>query len=90
MSFAVSYIAGGCFVPLLVRKTVCEFVANELEEFVLRLIGTCEVGYTAIVFGTLSSLLVVGVFAAANSVVFFSGSSPESYQRASEELDESV
>jgi hypothetical protein len=54
-SFAVSYIAGGCFTPLLVRKTVCEFIANELEEFILRLIGTCEVGYTAIVFGTLSA-----------------------------------
>jgi hypothetical protein len=90
MSFAVSYIAGGCFVPLLVRKTVCEFIANEFEEFILSLIGTCEVGYTGIVFGALSSLLVVGLFAAANGVVFFFGSSHESYQRASEELDESV
>jgi hypothetical protein len=89
-SFAVSYIAGGCFVPLLVRKTLCELSANELEEFVLRLIGTCKTGYTAIVFGTLSSLLVVGIFAAANGVVFFSESSHEIYQRASEELDDSV
>ena len=81
MNFVLSYVAAGCFVPLLVRKTVCEFIASELEEFLLRLIGTCEVGYTGIVFGSLSCTLIVGIFVTATFVVLFSGPSSEQYQQ---------